>query len=118
MSGFGLFAGALSHAASDTLKGLREGEEERRKEEEAGRRNRAEQMNIAAFPLEYQGLNLRNQSAQQNMDINADANLRAWANERRLDSQEQRLQGQDRRAEEAHGWQRDLHPIQARLLGS
>lgn len=83
MSGFSLLAGALSHAASDTMKGLREGEEERRKEEEAGRRIRAERVEQAFIPQRYQQGQLQNQALQQNMDMARTAEARAQALEGR-----------------------------------
>ena len=83
MSGFSLFAGALSNAASDTLKGLRAGEEERRLEEEAGRRARQQMMEEAYAPIRFQRGNLENQALTQNMRLAQSAEERAQAAEGR-----------------------------------
>ena len=68
-TGIGYAAGALSQAISDVFKGMNEGEEERRKEEEAGRRVRSEITEQAYQPIRFKQGILSNQQLEQSMRL-------------------------------------------------
>lgn len=67
--GISAAANAISQAVTDTFKGLNEGVDERRKEEEAARKRRAEEMQMTMFPHELKYAQLRNQQMGQAMDL-------------------------------------------------
>lgn len=97
MSGFSLFAGALSQAASDTMKGLREGEAARLQEEENARKNRAQQISEFFVPQQYKTQELLNTQTAQNMDLAQ----RRMAIEQAVEDRARRMFGPQYRSAEA-----------------